>query len=45
MIICGLMDWKIIRRIACFLDFRFEALCWGGKKIICNRERQRVVVE
>ena len=33
MIICGLMDWKIIRRrIACFFDFRFEALCWGGKK-------------
>ena len=30
-----------------FLDFRFEALCWGDKKkiSICNRERQMVVVE
>ena len=29
-----------------FLDFGFEALCWGDKKkSIYNRERQRVVVE
>ena len=31
-----------------FLDFGFEALCWvikRKKKLICNREGQRVEVE
>ena len=31
-----------------FMDFGFEALCWGDKEkkiLICNHERQMMVVE